>query len=323
MDALANKDLENFSPRDLRDALSTFATGVTIVTAQDAESNPIGMTASSFNSVSMDPPLILWSVTKTALSASAFKAAPHFAIHVLATDQTDLANRFARSGEDKFSGAEYRLDDNDVPCIEGCATRFDCRSWATYEGGDHWIIVGEVVAIERAKKEGLVFGGGAYATASPLTVLANTTANETTGESEIESLLFYHLSRAYHQMGHQFHEAVRNNGLTLAEWRILANLYGNTCVSHENLTARTFLDPQSLSDALASLSDEGLCTLSANGDTALATGTDAGSARVKKLFELGGEIEASALGELNSTDRDQLIAQLRMIVSNTESLSSE
>jgi len=99
-------------PRKFRDALSTFATGVTIVTARDAAGEPVGMTASSFNSVSMDPPLVLWSVTKTALSASAFKAAAHWAVHVLSTDQVELSNRFASSGPREplvFSSGSYAV----------------------------------------------------------------------------------------------------------------------------------------------------------------------------------------------------------------------
>ena len=87
-----------FSPQSFREALGQFATGVTIVTARGPEGEPVGMTASSFNSVSIDPPLVLWSVTKSALSAEAFRTAEHYAIHVLATDQTDLSNRFARRG---------------------------------------------------------------------------------------------------------------------------------------------------------------------------------------------------------------------------------
>jgi len=216
---------QKIDARDFRDALSSFATGVTIVTANDDDDAPVGMTASSFNSVSTDPPLILWSVTKTALSAPTFQKAEHFAVHVLASDQTDLSNKFAKSGADKFEGTAYSIDGNKVPIIEGCATRFDCKTWAVYEGGDHWIIVGEVLGLVTDKKEGLVFGGGSYAVASPLTTLNPHDTVDTGSEGLVEDMFFYHLSRAYHHMGHEFHRAVQDSGLTVAQWRILASLF--------------------------------------------------------------------------------------------------
>ena len=313
----------DFTPRDFRDALSTFATGVTIVTAQGLSGEPVGMTASSFNSVSTEPPLILWSVTKTALSAEAFRQAKHFAVHVLATDQTDLSNIFARSGVDKFGGCDHRLDPNKVPVLTGCATRFDCTNWAVHEGGDHWIIIGHVDAIERNKKEGLVFGGGAYAIAAPLTTPTRESATLAEGESAAESLLFYHLSRAYHQMGHRIHQAVRNAGLTLAEWRILASLHGEVSLSFSELSARTFLDPQSLGDVLSSLEGEGLCDLSNEGGSRSARGTPSGAKRVERLFEMSHEIENRALESASDSQREKLVNWLKQIVSNTDAIGPD
>lgn len=149
--------------RELRNALSTFATGVTVVTCKDAEGNPVGATASSFNSVSMDPPLVLWSVTKSILSANAFINAEEFVINVLASDQTEISNGFARSGEDKFAGIDTEEGIGGVPMLKDCVTRFQCKAWATYDGGDHEIIVGEVVEMDSSDKEGLVFYRGGYA----------------------------------------------------------------------------------------------------------------------------------------------------------------
>ena len=154
--------------RELRNALSTFATGVTIVTCLDAKGLPNGATASSFNSVSMDPPLILWSITKTAYSADAFINAKEFVVNVLTTDQVDLSNKFSRSGEDKFDGVQTELGIGDVPMLAGAATRFQCKTWATYDGGDHEIIVGQIVAMDSSDKQGLVFYRGGYAKAEQL-----------------------------------------------------------------------------------------------------------------------------------------------------------
>ncbi|MGI9355241.1 MAG: flavin reductase [Rhizobiaceae bacterium] len=307
-----------FTSRDFRDALSNFATGVTIVTTQGLDGEPVGMTASSFNSVSTEPPLILWCVTKSAYSAESFRQAKRFAVHILATDQTDLSNSFAKSGTDKFGRCDYQLDRDNVPVLTGCATRFDCTNWAVHEGGDHWIIIGRVDAIERSKKEGLVFGGGAYAIAAPLTTPTRESATPAEGESAAESLLFYHLSRAYHQMGHRIHQAVRDAGLTLAEWRILASLHGEVSLSFSELSARTFLDPQSLGDVLSSLESEGLCNLSTKGGPRSASGTPNGAKRVERLFEMSHEIESQALENASPVQREALVNRLKQIVSNTD-----
>lgn len=154
--------------REFRNALGSFATGVTVVTCKDADGNPVGATASSFNSVSMDPPLILWSVTKSIHSANAFINAEDFVINVLSADQMETSNGFARSGEDKFAGADTEEGIGGVPMLKDCVTRFQCKTWATYDGGDHEIIVGEVKAMDTSDREGLVFYRGGYAKAEKL-----------------------------------------------------------------------------------------------------------------------------------------------------------
>ena len=148
--------------RQFRNALGQFATGVTIVTTFDDAGRPTGVTASSFNSVSLDPPLVLWSLAKSAQSLAAFQNSGHFAVHVLGQDQQDMSNRFARSGEDKFAGVDYRCTEEGVPIFDGCVARFVCRTAYQYEGGDHVILVGEVVDFETSDCEPLVFHRGSY-----------------------------------------------------------------------------------------------------------------------------------------------------------------
>lgn len=157
------------SQTQFRAALSRFATGVTVVTARDQTGLPIGMTASSFNSVSMDPPLVLWSVTKSAFSAVAFKSADFFAIHVLAVNQTEISNKFATAGADKFVNTDFKTDSNNVPVIPSVACRFDCKSWSVYDGGDHWIIVGQVLGVEKSNLQALLFADGEYAVSASMT----------------------------------------------------------------------------------------------------------------------------------------------------------
>jgi flavin reductase (DIM6/NTAB) family NADH-FMN oxidoreductase RutF len=152
-----------FSPgadtaRAFRDALGCFATGVTVVTI-DGPVGPMGFTANSFSSLSMDPPLVLWSLAKAAGRFAHYAAARHFAIHVLGADQTQLIQRFHRTGTG-FDGLEHDLNPQRVPLLAGAVARFECDQHATHEGGDHLIVVGRVTRVLARGGEPLVFSRG-------------------------------------------------------------------------------------------------------------------------------------------------------------------
>lgn len=140
--------LPDFTERELRDALGRFATGVTVVTTLGPE-GPLGITANSFASVSLSPPLVLWSPARTSRRFPAFEAASHFAVHVLGEGQRALAERFT-SNKQGFAGLEAEAGIGGAPLLAGCAARFECRHAAAYDGGDHLIIVGEVLRLAQA-----------------------------------------------------------------------------------------------------------------------------------------------------------------------------
>tara|TARA_B100001179_G_scaffold103127_1_gene73286 strand:+ start:537 stop:1157 length:621 start_codon:yes stop_codon:yes gene_type:complete len=150
-----------------RDALGTFVTGVTIVTAYDGEGQPAGLTANSFNSVSLDPPMVLWSLSLGSRNLPVFREAKAWAVHILAADQQDLSNRFARQGVDKFVGLDCADGPEGAPRIENCAARFGCTAKFEYEGGDHAIFLGEVIDFERTSAEPLIYHGGRYGRVMP------------------------------------------------------------------------------------------------------------------------------------------------------------
>ena len=153
-----------FDARSFRDTLGLFVTGVTIVTTRTLQGDPVGVTANSFNSVSIDPPLILWSLAKGSGSLPAFELAGHFAVHILRRDQIDLSNRFARSGEDKFSAVETSPGIGGVPVFDDCAARLECRTYNRHSAGDHKIFIGEVVKISAEPAAApLLYHGGRYA----------------------------------------------------------------------------------------------------------------------------------------------------------------
>lgn len=149
--------------RELRDALGMFATGVTIVTARPEPAGPVGMTVNSFSSLSLDPPLVLWGISKLARSFELFVSAPHWAVHVLSVEQEPLARRFATKGADKFAGIPLDAGLGGVPLLDGCCARFECRAAAVHDAGDHVILVGAVERFSRTDGAALVFRSGKFA----------------------------------------------------------------------------------------------------------------------------------------------------------------
>ncbi|MBD0866019.1 MAG: flavin reductase family protein [Rhodobacteraceae bacterium] len=146
--------------RLLRDAFGRFATGVTVVTASSRD-GPVGITANSFSSVSLDPALVLWASGRASKRFSYFADASHFAIHVLAADQADVCETFTKNGF-AFSDVAHDTNVHGVPLVSGCLVRFECKCVAQHDGGDHVIIVGEVEKAELGHGESLAFFAGRY-----------------------------------------------------------------------------------------------------------------------------------------------------------------
>jgi flavin reductase (DIM6/NTAB) family NADH-FMN oxidoreductase RutF len=148
----------------LRRSLGRFATGVTVVTCCAPDGRPCGITANSFSSVSLDPPLVLWNIAKVSNSLQAYLDARHFAIHVLTAGQQTVAEHFASTDHTRYNGIEHTISENKVPILPGVLARLDCRTREIHEGGDHYIIVGEVEAHTAADGAPLLFFAGEYRT---------------------------------------------------------------------------------------------------------------------------------------------------------------
>ncbi len=169
LEAARRAERSRFDPRDLRRALGQYATGVTVVTAQDADGNRWGMTANSFTSVSVNPPLVLWAAAKSSPSLAAFDAADRFAVNVLASDQHHLSRQFSTSGADKFDGVTLvpadQVEHPDAvrpPVLEGTVAHFVCRRTHRVDAGDHVVFFGEIESYEAPGGEPLVFHSGFY-----------------------------------------------------------------------------------------------------------------------------------------------------------------
>ena len=162
-----------------RSALGTFATGVTIVTTMSDSAEPIGITVNSFSSVSLAPPMVLFRLAQTSKSRAAFLSATHAAVHILGDDLEVLSSRFAWSGAPKFDGLTVPLDDHRCPYLPGCLVRLSCEIAHRYPGGDHDIIVMQVLDIQRdSQRPPLLFHEGKYRELQTPYVTNDTSAND-------------------------------------------------------------------------------------------------------------------------------------------------
>lgn len=161
---LQGKELKSVDVRGLRTALGQFATGVTAIVTRDHAGALVGLTANSFASVSLDPPLVLWSLRKAARCYEAFRSCGFFIINVLASDQIDIARKFSAPTADRFVGVSWKPSPAAaLPVIDGVAAWFDCKTLNTFDAGDHTIFVGEVCRFSHAERTPLLFHGGTYA----------------------------------------------------------------------------------------------------------------------------------------------------------------
>jgi flavin reductase (DIM6/NTAB) family NADH-FMN oxidoreductase RutF len=152
-----------FDPRDFRNALGSFPTGVCVVTTVTTEGVPIGLTCNSFSSVSLSPALVLWSLSLRSPNLSNFLQAPHFAINILAAEQRDISQRFAQSIANKFEGVNHSTGKLGIPLIGDAAAQLECRNETRYYSGDHVIFIGHVLHYAYRQCEPLVFCRGRYA----------------------------------------------------------------------------------------------------------------------------------------------------------------
>lgn len=163
---------KTFDRIDLRKALGTFGTGVTIVTCKAADESPIGLTANSFSSVSLEPAIVLWSLQKTSPSLIAFDACGRFVINVLSLHQAENSRRFSSAIADKFSGVDFHRGLEGLPVLEGCAATFECKTLQRMEVGDHVLFLGQVEAYTHREASTLLYVRGQYAQALSLSLQA-------------------------------------------------------------------------------------------------------------------------------------------------------
>ncbi len=291
-----------------RRTLGEFATGVTVITTT-VDGASYGLTSNSFSSVSLDPPLVLWSIRRESQSFAAFEACEYFAVNVLADDQIGLSQLFAKSAPNKFQDVAHAKGRGEAPLLHGVAASFECRRTCAYEGGDHLILVGEVETFSRYDRAPLIFSKGRYAVTAnhpdvaALAVAAPPPAPQ--GESEVLSNL---MIRAYSLIASEVERAriKAGLGLTLMQARLLRACAANPGSTLEALLPELLLDFNSSQNVLGTLVSLGLVTADAQNRVSL---TLAGEVRVKEIIAHARQCEemlfrnvpAEELATMNST----------------------
>ncbi|AMO99464.1 flavin reductase like domain protein [Collimonas arenae] len=311
-----------FDQREFRNALGTFTTGVTIITACRPDGTLVGVTANSFNSVSLDPPLVLWSLAKSSNSLPAFEQAEHWAVHILSHDQDQLATHFSKRGHDKFAGLTIERGLGDVPLLAGCTTRMQCKTAYRYDGGDHIIMVGEVMNFEHSDMPPLVYQRGNYAIATrkeladEAEALIKATASSNGSD---ENSLSYLLGTAYFQMYGKLRAFGAEHGLNDTEFFVLNALAARQGRSLEELNRLfVYAGHSPLLHVLDDMSARGLLQIAVDQGDHHARGlfylTPLGQELAQQIADAGRQSEAEMLANLGTVDAIAMRTLLRRFI---------
>ena len=297
-----------------RRALGQFPTGVTVITTVAPDKQPIGVTASSFNSVSMDPPLILWSVSKSAYSAKIFEGGSCFVVNVLGKHQTALSNNFARQGEDKFEKVRFTEGIGGCPVLEDSAAHFECKTWNTYDGGDHIIVVGEVIEFQASDSTmPLVFARGSYSVATPQPVTRVESGVELSENGFLSNYLLYLLNQAHALYAAELYPLLMSEcGVAPEEWRVLTLLADTNSINLSQLARLAMQPEEECADCVGGLVDRGFVVVDGEGIVSInSTGSDLAS----KLFAVAKAHEQTVLRSLDTDEQKHINASLARMIS--------
>lgn len=254
-------DDASFDPKAFRRALGNFATGVTIITTVGPDGEKVGVTASSFNSLSMDPPLVLWSSMKEARSCAAFENASHFAVNILSSDQMDMSNHFARQQDDKFAGFEWEEGLGGAPIFPNAAGRFQCETYDKLDGGDHWIFVGKVIEFDDFGHAPLCFHQGSYSMVFSHPGAApkqKVDVENVPGDGRMWNHKFFMMLRAIRAYQDRYQPKVTALDVNLIESRSLLVLSDISGLDEEQLSVHVNTPFEEVHEAVMNLSNRGM-----------------------------------------------------------------
>ncbi|WP_182575785.1 flavin reductase [Aminobacter ciceronei] len=301
--------------KSLRRCLSQYSTGVSVVTAC-VDGVRIGITMNSFASVSLDPPLILWSIRKQSTNFQAFKSAQYFAINVMSSEQIDVSQHFSKSGEDKFSSVKVTDGKFGSPVIEGSLAVIECSTDTMFPGGDHMIVVGRVEHFETSPGEALIFSQGRYVVAQDHPAMAADPAllprSSTNGAQKQSAELFPSLYWAFNSMSLKFESHRQELGLDIPKTRVLIQLFNNPNISDEALCGLCYLSRSATTAAVEQLLASGHVS---RGQGRLLALSEAGVALRKILAVREVEYERTRVKHVPKHDLDVARGVLDAIVS--------
>ncbi|MCH7315638.1 MULTISPECIES: p-hydroxyphenylacetate 3-hydroxylase reductase component [unclassified Acinetobacter] len=314
MNSLKTMDEITIDPMKFRRALGNFATGVTIMTAQNEQGEKVGVTANSFNSVSLDPPLILWSIDKNSSSFPVFEQASHFAVNILSGSQIDLSNKFSRRNIDKYEGTNYREGAGSAPMLENCSAVFECERHQIIEGGDHWIIVGKVVNFHDQGRSPLVYHQGAYSGVipHPLLQLKETGEDEDVGEmyqGHLYGNVCYLMSRAFKFYQTDYIPKQLVTGFRTSEARLLLVLGSGTASNKADLPRDIAMPMREVEQAATILKKDGLL-LESDGFFKL---TEKGKKTAHYLFDIADSHQNEVFAKYPDDEKEIFIKILKDI----------
>jgi flavin reductase (DIM6/NTAB) family NADH-FMN oxidoreductase RutF/DNA-binding MarR family transcriptional regulator len=299
-DPIVSRGDADLDARYFRRCLSMFATGVAVITAQSGDRRA-GVTANSFSSLSLDPPLILWSINRSTRNFPIFRDAAHFAVNILAANQIEISQCFSSSEPDRFAHAKWRPGADGAPLLEGVVAHFECSTEAQYDGGDHMIIIGRVRRFSQFEGAGLLFAQGRYGIAEdhPDVRRRRQAASNQPGDIMRDSptmrLLFY----ALHYMHAEFEQSHLAEALTIPQIRVLNGLYDEPRLTVEQLSERMYLGQRDAEDAIGELVESGNVLRVAGGLLEL---TPTGRARREAISRRIGEFEQAFLVDIPESE---------------------
>ncbi|MBP6345706.1 p-hydroxyphenylacetate 3-hydroxylase reductase component [Neisseriaceae bacterium CLB008] len=253
--------MTTFDSKSFRRALGNFATGVTVVTAQDSDGNKVGVTANSFNSVSLEPALVLWCIDKRSSSQAVFDRASHFAVNILAGDQIALSNNFARPKDDKFADISHQEGAGGCLLLDDCAAHFECELYQQIDAGDHVILIGKVVAFSDFGRAPLLYHQGAYSAVLPHPSLQRKRdaqpADQTTSGKLFHNM-HYLLTQAVRAYQNDYYPKQLASGLRTSEARMLLVLDGGHANCKVGMLKEVAMPMREIEQAVEILKRKGL-----------------------------------------------------------------
>ncbi|MGQ7814914.1 p-hydroxyphenylacetate 3-hydroxylase reductase component [Metapseudomonas furukawaii] len=302
-----------FDSRAFRRALGNFATGVTVVTATAPDGTRVGVTANSFNSVSLEPPLILWSIDKRSSSLAVFERARHFAVNILAADQIELSNQFARPRDDKFEGIAVESGIGGTPLLPDCAARFECELHQRVEGGDHWILIGKVVRFDDLGRSPLLYHQGAYSMVLPHTRMTRKDDGQPASsafQGRLSHNLYYLMTQAVRGYQADYQPRQLSSGLRTSEARMLMVLENDAGLGLADLQREVAMPMREIEEAVAILKRKGMV---ADADDRVLL-TPAGVEQAEALWRIAGEQQDKVFARFSPEQVETFKTMLKAVI---------